>query len=159
MTQDRSSPPWQVGVALVVGLLPGYVPAAELGPVTRTYVSYDQPAIAITHVRVIDGTGAPAREDQQILLRDGKIVALGRHLDLPKDVTVIDGTGKSLIPGLVGMHDHMFYPAPRVNPASKELIAPEQASSFPKLYLAGGALSFEQGRMGVDQFLARRPPG
>src|SRR3546814_12045643 len=57
---------------------------------------------------------------------------------LPICATVIDGNGQTLIPGLIGMHDHMFYPAPKVNPASKELIAPEQASSFPKLYLAGG---------------------
>ncbi|KZC42247.1 amidohydrolase, partial [Rhodanobacter sp. FW510-R12] len=44
-------------------------------------------------------------------------------------------------PGLVGMHDHMFYPAPKVNPEAKDAIYPEQASSFPKLYLAGGVTS------------------
>ncbi len=125
-------------LALVIGLLPGIVPAVTLGPATRAYVSYDQPVIAITHVRVIDGTGAPAREDQDVLLRDGRIAALGRHLALPKGATVIDGHGMSLIPGLVGMHDHMFYPAPKVNPAAKDALYPEQGSSFPKFYLAGG---------------------
>ncbi len=105
---------------------------------TQQYVTYAQPLLAITHVRVIDGTGAPARDDQTVLLRDGLIAAVGKRVDVPREATVIDGSGHTLIPGLVGMHDHMFYPAPKVNPEAKEAIYPEQASSFPKLYLAGG---------------------
>jgi len=104
----------------------------------QVYVVHAQPLLAIIHVRVIDGHGTPARENQTVLLRDGRIAAVGRHVTLPEGATVIDGGGQTLIPGLVGMHDHMFYPAPKVNPAAKEAIYPEQASSFPKLYLAGG---------------------
>ena len=127
------------GLALAIGLAAaGGAQGAELGPLTRAYVSYDAPVIAIEHVRVIDGTGAPARDDQVVLLRDGRIVAVAARLDVPTGATVIDGRGKSVIPGLVGMHDHMFYPAPKVNPAAKDAMYPEQASSFPKLYLAGG---------------------
>lgn len=113
----------------------------QLSAQTLQFVKYAQPLLAITHVRVIDGNGTPAREDQTVLLRDGLIAAVGRHVKLPKDATVIDGSGHTLIPGLVGMHDHMFYPAPKVNPEAKEAIYPEQASSFPKLYLAGGVTS------------------
>ncbi|HET6804746.1 MAG TPA: amidohydrolase family protein, partial [Frateuria sp.] len=105
---------------------------------TRTYVKYDQPVLAITHVRVIDGHGNAAREDQTVVLRDGRIAAVDARAAVPKGATVIDGSGRTLIPGLVGMHDHMFYPAPGVNPAAKEALYPEQGSSFPKLYLAGG---------------------
>lgn len=115
--------------------------ASTLAPAVQAFVSVPAGAIAIEHVRVIDGTGAAPRENQTVLLKDGRIAALGRHLKLPGDATVIDGSGKSLIPGLVGMHDHMFYPAPKVNPEAKEAIYPEQASSFPKLYLAGGVTS------------------
>ncbi|HEU4670045.1 MAG TPA: amidohydrolase family protein [Dyella sp.] len=126
-------------LAFVVGLVAaGGAQGADLGPMTRAYVSYDAPVIAIEHVRVIDGTGAPAREDQSVLLRDGRIVAVGAEVDVPTGATVIDGRGKSLVPGLVGMHDHMFYPAPKVNPAAKDALYPEQGSSFPKFYLAGG---------------------
>jgi imidazolonepropionase-like amidohydrolase len=110
----------------------------ELSPQTLAFVKYAQPLLAITHVRVIDGNGAPATTNQTVLWRDGKIIAVGSHVALPDNATVIDGTGHTLIPGLVGMHDHMFYPAPKVNPEAKEAIYPEQASSFPKLYLAGG---------------------
>ncbi|MCP1375848.1 amidohydrolase family protein [Dyella lutea] len=126
-------------LAVAVSLLAaGVAHGVELGPMTRAYVSYDAPVIAIEHVRVIDGTGAPAREDQVVLLRDGSIVAVGTDVDVPAGATVIDGRGKSLLPGLVGMHDHMFYPAPKVNPAAKDALYPEQGSSFPKFYLAGG---------------------
>ncbi len=121
----------------------GSAPAARaampaLSPAVQAYVVHDQQLLAITHVRVIDGHGTPAREDQTVLLRDGRIAAVGRHVTVPAGATVVDGSGQTLLPGLVGMHDHMFYPAPKVNPAAKEAIYPEQASSFPKLYLAGG---------------------
>lgn len=109
-----------------------------LSPQVQAYVVHVEPVLAITRVRVIDGNGTRAKENQTVLLRDGRIAAVGRHVAVPKDATVIDGSGQTLIPGLVGMHDHMFYPAPKVNPEAKEAIYPEQASSFPKLYLAGG---------------------
>jgi len=109
-----------------------------LSEATRAFVEYDQPSIAITHVRVIDGNGTQALDDQTVVLRDGRIASVRAHGKAPKGATTIDGTGRTLIPGLVGMHDHMFYPAPKVNPDAKEALYPEQASSFPKLYLAGG---------------------
>jgi len=105
---------------------------------TRAFVSVAQALVAITHVRVIDGNGQPAMEDQTVVLRDGRIASVRAHAPPPKGATIIDGSGHTLIPGLVGMHDHMFYPAPSVNPGAKEALYPEQASSFPKLYLAGG---------------------
>ena len=109
-----------------------------LSDATRAFVKYDQPLIAITHVRVIDGNGTPAMDDQTVVVRSGRIASIQPHAAAPKGATVIDGSGQTLIPGLVGMHDHMFYPAPKVNPAAKEALYPEQGSSFPKLYLAGG---------------------
>ena len=111
------------------------VPAKESAPVVR----YDRSVIALTHVRVIDGTGAPAMADRTLVLRDGRIESiLASGEPAPADAQVVDLHGHSVLPGLVGMHDHLFYPAPRVNPAAKEGMYPEHASSFPKLYLAGG---------------------
>ena len=43
----------------------------------HTYVTVDTPVVALTHARVIDGTGAPARDDQTLIIRDGRIAALG----------------------------------------------------------------------------------
>ncbi len=92
--------------------------------------------IALAHVRVIDGTGAAPRTDQTLIIGDGKIVALGdaATTKVPDGAKVLDLTGRTVIPGLVGMHDHMYYPAPGGAPP----LYPEHAASFPRLYLAGG---------------------
>jgi imidazolonepropionase-like amidohydrolase len=84
-------------------------------------------------VRVIDGTGAAAREDQTIILSKGKIESEGdaSAANVPKVAQVLDLHGYSVIPGLVGMHDHMFYPMGNG-------VFGEMAFSFPRLYLAGG---------------------
>ena len=124
---------------LAMGLAaPLHAERATLSKDVLAFVQVDQPYVAITHVRVIDGTGAAAKEDQTVVLQDGLIASVGTRGAVPKGAMVIDGHGKTLIPGLVGMHDHMFYPAPRVNPGAQDALYPEQGSSFPKLYLAGG---------------------
>ena len=125
-------------LAGLAATVPSRAQMPTLSPRVQAFVAHAQPLLAITHVRVIDGHGTHAKENQTVLLRDGRIAAVGPDVKLPTGATVIDGSGQTLIPGLVGMHDHMFYPAPKVNPAAKEAIYPEQASSFPKLYLAGG---------------------
>jgi hypothetical protein len=130
--------------ALAVVFLGGGLSAASrAAPATRSpqvqaFVVHSEAVLAITHVRVIDGTGTPARDNETVLLRDGRIAAVGPGVALPEGVATLDAGGQTLIPGLVGMHDHMFYPAPKVNPEANEALYPEQASSFPKLYLAGG---------------------
>src|SRR5882672_11214969 len=43
----------------------------------KNFVKIQAPVVALTHARVIDGTGAPALEDQTLVIRDGVIAALG----------------------------------------------------------------------------------
>lgn len=105
--------------------------AAAQSSQMHPFVKVDAPVVALTHVRVIDGTGAPAREDQTVLIAKGKIQSVSAAVDIPADAQVIDLHGDSVVPGLVGMHDHMFYPG---GPG----IFGEMAFSFPRLYLAGG---------------------
>ena len=78
----------------------------------RAYVAVDSPIVALTHARVIDGTGAPASDDQTLVIRDGRITALGASgsIAVPAGAKVIDLSGKSVIPGLVMVHEHLFYP-------------------------------------------------
>jgi imidazolonepropionase-like amidohydrolase len=99
----------------------------------QSFVKVNAPVVALTHVRVIDGTGAPARVDQTIVLSKGKIEFVGdaSAASVPKDAQMLDLRGYSVIPGLVGMHDHMFYPVGNG-------VFGEMAFSFPRLYLAGG---------------------
>jgi imidazolonepropionase-like amidohydrolase len=107
--------------------------AQSLSPELKEFVKVASPVIALTHVRVIDGTGAAAREDQTVILNKGKIESVGdaSTASVPKDAQVLDLHGESVIPGLVGMHDHMFYPM-------GDGIFGEMGYSFPRLYLAGG---------------------
>ena len=107
-----------------------------LTPAMKAFVTVDAPAIALTHVRVIDGTGAPARENQMILIRHGRIESvqgLPYEQLLTKDIKVLDLTGSTVIPGLVGMHDHLFYPG-TLTPIHYS----EDDFSAPRMYLAGG---------------------
>jgi imidazolonepropionase-like amidohydrolase len=107
--------------------------AQTLSPQVRPFVKVDAGVVALTHVRVIDGTGAAAREDQTIILNKAKIDTVGAAsaVNLPKEAQILDLHGYTAIPGLVGMHDHMFYPV------GGAMFA-EMGFSFPRLYLAGG---------------------
>lgn len=95
-------------------------------------VSYPQDRLVIRHVRVYDGGGGPALADRDVLIEHGHIAAIGPAAKrAPKGATEIDGSGKSLLPGFVMVHEHLFYPTGKLN-------YPDMIASFPKLYLAGG---------------------
>ncbi|HJP61270.1 MAG TPA: amidohydrolase family protein [Gemmatimonadaceae bacterium] len=106
----------------------------------RAYTAVDTPVVALTHAKVIDGTGAPARDNQTIVIRDGRISSLGGSgsVAIPAGAQVIDLTGKSVIPGLVMVHEHLFYPT---GPG----VYGNVAESFTRLYLAGGVTSMRTG--------------
>ena len=109
---------------------------SALSPSVRELVAVDAAVVVLQHVRVVDGTGAPARDDQTIIIAGEKIESIGNAagVAVPTGAKVLDLNGYTVIPGLVGMHDHMYYPAPNGPPA----MYPEHATSFPRLYLAGG---------------------
>jgi imidazolonepropionase-like amidohydrolase len=119
-------------LALVVTLI---VPLAAQtsSPQVKQFIRVDAPVVALTHVRVVDGTGSAAREDQTVIFSKGKIDWLGdaASANVPKDARVMDLHGYTVIPGLVGMHDHLFYPM-------GDAIYGEMGFSFPRLYLAAG---------------------
>src|SRR5947208_4568366 len=104
-----------------------------LSAAVKQYIAVDTPVVALSHVRVIDGTGAAPKEDQTLIIRDGNIVALGaaRSTRVPEGAQVLDLSGKSVIPGLVMMHEHLYYPT---GPG----VYANLVESFTKLYLAGG---------------------
>jgi len=102
----------------------------------RKYVSSDTSLVAITGVTVIDGRGTPAVKDQTVVIRDGRIAEVGASgkVKAPAGALVLDGTGMTLIPGIVGMHDHMFYTAAGG-------VGVTMSFTGPKLYLASGVTS------------------
>ncbi len=113
---------------------------SSLAPGVREFVKVSAPVIALTHVRVIDGTGSPAHEDQTIVISGDKIEMIGdaSTTAAPAGAQVLDLSGKTVIPGLVGMHEHLFYPA-----GGRRAVAlyNEMGFSFPRLYLACGITS------------------
>jgi enamidase len=119
---------------LAAALCPAAVGAQGPSPEVRQFVSVDAPVVALVHARVIDGTGAPARADQTVVLEGGVVKALGdaASVAVPAGARTIDLTGRTVLPGLVMVHEHMFYPS------GGGTVYNEQAYSFPRLYLAGG---------------------
>jgi enamidase len=104
------------------------------------FIKVNTAIVALTHVRVVDGTGAPAREDQTVLIRDGAIAAIGAaaSVAVPAEATTIDATGKTVIPGFVMVHEHLYYP-------TGGGIYGQLGQSFVRLYLAGGVTTMRTG--------------
>src|SRR6187402_1759293 len=118
-------------------------PTTKPGEKVSPFVSVPAGMVALKHVRVIDGTGAAALEDRTVIIEDGKIAAIrSGSASIPKGAHVLDLSGRSVLPGLVGMHDHLFYIArPNLTPDgdwAPPLVVPEMVYSAPRLYLAGG---------------------
>lgn len=63
--------------------------------------------VALTHIRIIEGTGAPPVENGTVLMQDGAIVAAGRDIPLPPNTRVLDRSGMSVLPGLISDHSHI----------------------------------------------------
>src|SRR5580698_630644 len=134
--------------ALLIGVVAAVSVAQEkptLSPITKSFVAVDAPLTALVHVRVIDGTGAPAQADQTILIEGGLVREIGAagSVAIPSNAHVLDLTGRSVIPGLVGMHDHLFYPTAsgQAPVEGAPALYGEMGFSFPRLYLAGGVTS------------------
>ena len=112
----------------------------QLSAAVRAFVSVEAPVVALTHVRVIDGTGAAPREDQTLIIRDGNIAAIGNFAstEIPPGAHTIDLTGKSAIPGLVMVHEHLYYP-------NGPGVYGQLGESFSRLYLSGGVTTMRTG--------------
>jgi imidazolonepropionase-like amidohydrolase len=122
---------------LLATLAPALTQTAQLSQEVREFVAVDSPTLALTHARVIDGTGAPALQDQTLIISGGKILSIGPSpsAKIPEGAKVLDLTGRSVMPGLVLMHEHLFYPTGRL------ALFNEMGWSFPRLYLACGVTS------------------
>lgn len=121
-------------LALLALLLAAPVCAQSRPSVTlavRPFVAVDAPVVALTHVRLVDGTGAPVRDDQTVIMRGGRIDAVGpgATTPVPSGAHVLDLTGHTVIPGLVSLHEHTYFGGLRRT-------VPMNASAY--LYLAFG---------------------
>ena len=118
-------------LALAVALLLSASPATAQD--FQELVAVNGPVIALTHVKLIDGLGTPALEDQTILIEDDRITAVGPSgtVRIPAGAEVLDLTGHTVIPGLIGLHNHSYYTGGRGRAA-------QLSFSGSRLYLASG---------------------
>jgi imidazolonepropionase-like amidohydrolase len=72
--------------------------------------------VLIQGATVLTGTGARI-DNGDVLMQEGRIVAVGANLQAPADAIRVDGRGKWVTPGLIDVHSHLgVYPSPGLNP-------------------------------------------
>ena len=111
-----------------------YLLTASLVAQQPTFVSVPDSVVALTNVTVIDGTGAAPKRQPTIVMKGGVIQAVGAtgQVTVPAGARTMDLAGRSVMPGYVMLHEHLFYPS------GGGAVYNEQGYSFPRLYLAGG---------------------
>jgi imidazolonepropionase-like amidohydrolase len=118
----------------------------KLSPEVQAFVRVQAPTVVLAHVRVIDGTGKPAVDDQNVVIEHGQIARIeSGHTTAPgPDTTVLEMQGYTVMPGIVGMHNHLYYiarpnlEAGRAPSFDDPILVPQMMFSSPRLYLAAG---------------------
>ncbi|WP_262694745.1 amidohydrolase family protein [Kordiimonas aquimaris] len=113
-----------------------FAQAPEFSDESKQFISVNSDTVLLKNVRIVDGTGAAAKAGQSILINNGKITAVGKvgSINVPGDAEVVELDGKTVLPGLVMLHEHMFYNASDPD----RFIQATQPVIFPRLYLAAG---------------------
>ena len=148
MTHTRHWSTASTRLMMVLGFFFALVSAApsaaqsleRLSPPVREFVSVSADHVLIRGVRLIDGTGVPARDGMSIEIRDGRIASVGTVAEVgtPEGAVIIEAADHTVIPGLVMLHEHLFYPSGQARYNTNEI-------SFPPLYLAGGVTTMRTG--------------
>jgi imidazolonepropionase-like amidohydrolase len=117
--------------------------AQEFTKQVRAFITVDTTIVAITNVTIIDGNGNDIKENQTIIIKDKIIQNVGdtKSLEIPESALTIDGTSKTIIPGLVMLHEHLFY----TKFFEDWFSVGQMTFTFPRLYLAGGVTTMRTG--------------
>jgi imidazolonepropionase-like amidohydrolase len=123
---------WLAGVALLALTTPAGGQQPLLPPALTPFISITASTVALTHVRVVDGTGAPALIDQTVILEGPQIGSVGPFTSttIPPGARVLDLSNHTIVPGFVGLHEHTYF-------GGTERVTPMNVSG-PLLYLAHG---------------------
>ena len=125
-------------------------------PFPSTYKAPPSKPFAIRNATVMTAAG-PSIKNGVVIVRDGRIVAVGPNVPIPPDAVVVDGTGKFVTPGVIDVHSHLgVYAAPggialsdgneATNPTTPQVWAEHsvwpQDPQFPR-NLAGGVTTLQ----------------
>lgn len=108
----------------------------DLSPNVQKYVAVSNTTIIFSNAMVYDGTGKAPVQGMDITIKNGIISNITAHgkTKIPEGAKVMDMTGKTITPGFIMLHEHMFYPTL----ADDFYNIGQMSYTFPKLYLAGG---------------------
>ena len=100
------------------------------------FLSLNEPVYALKGVTLFDGTGLAAQYHVTVVVREGIVenVGLQNQIIIPEDAFIIEGNNKTLIPGFVMLHEHIFY----TKAFEDEFNIVNMTNTFPRMYLAGG---------------------
>jgi imidazolonepropionase-like amidohydrolase len=138
---------WRGALAAMCGVCVAASALAQNPKPLAPFIREDAPVLVLNHVRVVDGTGAPAQDDMRIDIEGGNITRVQSaklRNAYPPNAKILDLAGKTVLPGLVGMHEHLFYPEVEGGKGLLPLYS-EAADSAPRLYLAGGITTARTG--------------
>ena len=126
-----------------LALLASFVQSQNFSEEVERFIPEKSNSFAITNTSLIDGTGDNIKSNQTIVVINGIITQVGltSNTNIPNGIRIIDGAGKTVTPGLVMVHEHMFYTKPFENWFS----VGQMTFTFPRLYLAGGVTSMRTG--------------
>ncbi len=100
----------------------------------KPYIKYNKDLLAFTNATIVDGTGKALKQNQTLIIKNGIFKEMGNDADIkiPHNATTINLKGKTIIPGIVGMHNHLHIPR-----------FPDVGDVAAKLYLASGVTTIQ----------------
>ena len=104
--------PGGLGIILTIALVV-HAAAQTQGPEVVPFLAVRDSTFVLRHVRVVDGTGAAPLDDQSLVVAGGRITSVGpaASTPIPAGARTLDYPGYTVLPGFVGMHEHLYYTA------------------------------------------------
>ncbi|GAA0749797.1 amidohydrolase family protein [Gaetbulibacter jejuensis] len=106
----------------------------KLSDSLKPYIKYHEDFMAFTNATIVDGTGKAIKQNQTVIIENGIFKEVGDNADIiiPRNAKTINLKGKTIIPGIVGMHNHLHIPR-----------FPDVGDVAAKLYLASGVTTIQ----------------